>query len=204
MAYDLEEQEKLDAIKAWWARYGTLVMLLVAAVALAWGGWWGAKAYQSHKANQAMGYFRGARRRGPPGRRRFVGAHQGRRGDPARAIRLDRLRHPRRGCAAQALQALVQHALMAAIGGQQGQQFTGSGSGIPLPQLLHHEAVQLPAHGGFVEEIQRLQRPAAGHVGQHARACRVGQPAAEAAGRIEHLQLGQQQHQDADHEYRYQ
>ena len=25
--------------------------------ALAWGGWWGAKAYQSHKANQAMGYF---------------------------------------------------------------------------------------------------------------------------------------------------
>lgn len=57
MAYDLEEQEQLDAIKAWWARYGTLVMVLVAAVALAWGGWWGAKAYQAHKANQAMGYF---------------------------------------------------------------------------------------------------------------------------------------------------
>ena len=57
MAYDLEEQEKLDAIKAWWARYGTLVLSLVAAVAVAWGGWWGSKAYQSHKANQAMGYF---------------------------------------------------------------------------------------------------------------------------------------------------
>ncbi len=57
MAYDLEEQEKLDAIKAWWARYGTLVVTLVAAVALAWGGWWGWKAYQSHRANQAMGYF---------------------------------------------------------------------------------------------------------------------------------------------------
>ena len=26
MAYDLEEQEKLDAIKAWWARYGTVVI----------------------------------------------------------------------------------------------------------------------------------------------------------------------------------
>jgi len=57
MAYDLEEQEKLDAIKAWWARYGTLVVTLLAAVALAWGGWWGWKAYESHRANQAMGYF---------------------------------------------------------------------------------------------------------------------------------------------------
>ncbi len=57
MAYDLEEQEKLDAIKAWWARYGTLVVTLAAAVALAWGGWWGWKAYQAHRANQAMGYF---------------------------------------------------------------------------------------------------------------------------------------------------
>ncbi|MBO9352511.1 tetratricopeptide repeat protein [Bordetella petrii] len=57
MAYDLEEQEKLDAIKAWWARYGTLVVTLAAVAALAWGGWWGWKAYQSHRANQAMGYF---------------------------------------------------------------------------------------------------------------------------------------------------
>ncbi|MBB1597666.1 tetratricopeptide repeat protein [Achromobacter sp. UMC46] len=57
MAYDLEEQEKLDAIKAWWARYGTLIVTLFAVVALAWGGWWGWKAYESHRANQAMGYF---------------------------------------------------------------------------------------------------------------------------------------------------
>ena len=52
MAYDLEEQEKLDAIKAWWARYGTVVISLVAAVALAWGGWWSWKAYESHRANR--------------------------------------------------------------------------------------------------------------------------------------------------------
>ncbi|OZI79823.1 YfgM family protein [Bordetella genomosp. 2] len=57
MAYDLEEQEQLDALKAWWARYGTLVLTLAAAVALAWGGWWSWKAYQTHRANQAMGYF---------------------------------------------------------------------------------------------------------------------------------------------------
>ncbi|MBV7482396.1 tetratricopeptide repeat protein [Bordetella sp. BOR01] len=57
MAYDLEEQEKLDAIKAWWTRYGTLVVTLAAIAALAWGGWWGWKAYQAHRATQAMGYF---------------------------------------------------------------------------------------------------------------------------------------------------
>lgn len=57
MAYDLEEQEQLDSIKAWWARYGTLIMTLLTVVALAWGGWWGWKAYQGHRANQAMGYF---------------------------------------------------------------------------------------------------------------------------------------------------
>ena len=57
MAYDLEEQEQLDAIKAWWGRYGTLVMTVVTIAVLAWGGWSGWKAYQGHRANQAMGYF---------------------------------------------------------------------------------------------------------------------------------------------------
>jgi predicted negative regulator of RcsB-dependent stress response len=57
MAYDLEEQEQLDAIKAWWNRYGTLIMTLLVIAALAWGGWWGWQAYQNHRANQAMGYF---------------------------------------------------------------------------------------------------------------------------------------------------
>lgn len=57
MAYDLEEQEKLDAIKAWWARYGTLVLSVVTLVVVAWGGFNGWKAYQSYRANQAMGYY---------------------------------------------------------------------------------------------------------------------------------------------------
>lgn len=57
MAYDLEEQEKLDAIKAWWARYGTLLLSAATAVVVAWGGWSGWKAYQTYRANQAMGYF---------------------------------------------------------------------------------------------------------------------------------------------------
>lgn len=57
MAYDLEEQEKLDALRAWWERYGTLcltLLFLVVASILGWRGWqW----YQGHQASQAMGYF---------------------------------------------------------------------------------------------------------------------------------------------------
>lgn len=57
MAYDLEEQEQFDAFKAWWAKYGTLILGVVAAAMLTWGGWSAWKAYQSHQASQAMGYY---------------------------------------------------------------------------------------------------------------------------------------------------
>ena len=57
MAYDLEEQEKLDALKAWWARYGMLVTIVVAIAAVGAASWSGWRAYQSYRANQAMGYF---------------------------------------------------------------------------------------------------------------------------------------------------
>ncbi len=57
MAYDLEEQEKLDALRAWWDRYGTLIAIVVfvgVAIVVGWRGWqW----YQGHQASQAMGYF---------------------------------------------------------------------------------------------------------------------------------------------------
>ena len=42
MAYDLQEQEQIDAVKAWWSRYGTLVMAAVVACLLtiaAFQGW---------------------------------------------------------------------------------------------------------------------------------------------------------------------
>ncbi len=35
MAYDLEEQEQLATIKAWWARWGNLVLTAVTVVLLA-------------------------------------------------------------------------------------------------------------------------------------------------------------------------
>lgn len=53
--YDLEEQEQISELKAWWARYGNAVTagLLVAAVAVfGWQGWnW----YQRNQAAQASG-----------------------------------------------------------------------------------------------------------------------------------------------------
>ena len=57
MAYDLEGQEKLDAIRQWWERYGVLVVTIVAVVALSFAGWRGWQWYQGNQANQAMGYF---------------------------------------------------------------------------------------------------------------------------------------------------
>ncbi|HEY9572171.1 MAG TPA: tetratricopeptide repeat protein [Pusillimonas sp.] len=57
MAYDLEEQEKLDALRAWWERYGTLCAVLVFVVVAAIVGWRGWQWYQGHQASQAMGYF---------------------------------------------------------------------------------------------------------------------------------------------------
>jgi predicted negative regulator of RcsB-dependent stress response len=57
MAYDIEEQEQLDQLRAWWSKYGTLIstVLLIALVVLAsWRGWqW----YQTNQAGQARGYF---------------------------------------------------------------------------------------------------------------------------------------------------
>lgn len=57
MAYDLEEQEQIDQLRAWWAKYGTLVStgLFIAVIIL--GGWRGWQWYENHKSSQARGYF---------------------------------------------------------------------------------------------------------------------------------------------------
>ncbi|NLC24999.1 MAG: tetratricopeptide repeat protein [Oxalobacter sp.] len=53
MAYDLEEQEQLAAIKAWWKQYGNLVLWLVIIALTAYTAWtlWGN--YQRTQAEQA-------------------------------------------------------------------------------------------------------------------------------------------------------
>lgn len=54
MAYDLEEQEKLDELKSWWAEYGTLVLGAVAACALTIAGFQGWRYYQHSQAIAAV------------------------------------------------------------------------------------------------------------------------------------------------------
>lgn len=57
MAYDLEEQEKLDALRAWWDRYGTLIVVVFVGAVLIFAGVRAWQWYQGHQASQAMGYF---------------------------------------------------------------------------------------------------------------------------------------------------
>ena len=54
MAYDLEEQEQIATLKAWWKDYGNLVITAVAAGALAVGGWQGWRYYQSSQSMAAV------------------------------------------------------------------------------------------------------------------------------------------------------
>jgi len=53
MAYDLEEQEQIAQIKAWWKDYGNTVLVVVTAVALGVAGWFGWDYYQRDRALEA-------------------------------------------------------------------------------------------------------------------------------------------------------
>lgn len=51
MAYDLQEQEQLDELKAWWAAYGKLVVAVILLAAIGFAGWRG---YQGWRDKQAL------------------------------------------------------------------------------------------------------------------------------------------------------
>lgn len=57
MAYDLEEQEQIAALKAWWNQYGTAVLAAVTVILFgiaAWNGWnW----YERQQAAKASGLY---------------------------------------------------------------------------------------------------------------------------------------------------
>ncbi|WP_394777706.1 YfgM family protein [Undibacterium sp.] len=53
MAYDLEEQEQIDTLKAWWKQYGNLVTWLLIICLTAFAGWTYWNNYQSGQAVQA-------------------------------------------------------------------------------------------------------------------------------------------------------
>lgn len=50
MAYNQEEQEQLDTIKAWWGQYGNLILMALAAAALAFAAFQGWRYYQHQRA----------------------------------------------------------------------------------------------------------------------------------------------------------
>ena len=56
-AYDLEEQEQLAEIKAWWKMYGNLVTGVLTALAIVVVGWQGWQWYQRSQATQASAIF---------------------------------------------------------------------------------------------------------------------------------------------------
>ncbi|MDB5926802.1 MAG: hypothetical protein JWN13_5738 [Betaproteobacteria bacterium] len=57
MAYDLEEQEQIDAIKGWWNQYGKLVMLGVIVFLLTIAAFQGWRYYRAQQADRAATLF---------------------------------------------------------------------------------------------------------------------------------------------------
>ena len=57
MAYDLEEQEQLAELKAWWNQWGSLITAAIVAACLAFAGWQGWRWYERSQATQAGALF---------------------------------------------------------------------------------------------------------------------------------------------------
>jgi predicted negative regulator of RcsB-dependent stress response len=57
MAYDLEEQEQIAALKAWWKQYGNLVVLALLAVSLAFAAFEGWRYWQRTQAAGAAAVY---------------------------------------------------------------------------------------------------------------------------------------------------
>jgi predicted negative regulator of RcsB-dependent stress response len=53
MALDLEEQEQVAELRAWWQQHGTLIVVVIVAAAVALAGWQGWRWYQASQATAA-------------------------------------------------------------------------------------------------------------------------------------------------------
>ncbi|TAN84653.1 MAG: tetratricopeptide repeat protein [Gallionella sp.] len=58
-ALDLQEQEQIDALKAWWKDNGNFVLGALLAVVVAMGGWRGWQHYQGKQASEAVTLYAG-------------------------------------------------------------------------------------------------------------------------------------------------
>jgi predicted negative regulator of RcsB-dependent stress response len=57
MAYDLEEQEQLDTLKAWWKQYGNLITWALVVALSSYAAWTGWNTYQRSQSTQASQLF---------------------------------------------------------------------------------------------------------------------------------------------------
>lgn len=57
MAYDLEEQESLDQLKAWWEKWGTLTCTIITIGCLGFAAWNGWNWYQRHQGAKASAAY---------------------------------------------------------------------------------------------------------------------------------------------------
>ena len=57
MAYDLQEQEQLDELKAWWGKYGNLILTVATVVLLAFAAYNAWRWYQRNQAEEAAGVY---------------------------------------------------------------------------------------------------------------------------------------------------
>ncbi|MDR2880569.1 MAG: tetratricopeptide repeat protein [Azoarcus sp.] len=56
-AYDLEEQEQIAQLKAWWAQYGNLIVTILLAAAIGFAGWQGWNRYKNANAAEASALY---------------------------------------------------------------------------------------------------------------------------------------------------
>ncbi len=57
--YDLEEQDQLDDLKAWWNRWGNVITTIALVVAIALAGWQGWRWWTAKQAEEASALFAG-------------------------------------------------------------------------------------------------------------------------------------------------
>ena len=57
MALDLEEQEQVAELKAWWKQHGSLITAVIVAAALGFSGWQGWRIWQQNQAANAAGLY---------------------------------------------------------------------------------------------------------------------------------------------------
>ena len=57
MALDLEEQEQVAELKAWWKQHGNLIVSVILAAAVAFAGWQGWRWYSANQSAQAAAVF---------------------------------------------------------------------------------------------------------------------------------------------------